>query len=169
MPDLIIKNLDINEFNRWMLKLQKATEDLNYFFNRIKERGYGEQSLNDWLKDPETMCKEVLSQEDAHLKLKLYRAQELLASYAFSPEELFSERNGKIFISSYAEHIFFMYNGNYFDSGEEVLSILYDICHSLRELKRYGIDPHVLQDLIVKGTYDVNMEAFEEFVENNDI
>lgn len=178
MTDLLLKDFDLHEFNQWMLNIQKASEGLNFVLKKIKEIGYEENTLNDWLKNPDMICKENLSEEDidfksinvAFLRKEIYRIHDWLTSYGLRPEDLFEIKNGEVFISEFAEHSYFMCNASYLDSGEEALSILYDICYSLMKLKQYGINLHLLQDLLVgKERYDVDMKAFEKFVESNGI
>lgn len=171
MADLLLKEFDLSEFNRWMLNIQKASEDLNFVLKRIKEIGYEENALNDWLKNPDMICKEILSEEDTDLKSTIYRIHELLTSYGLRPEDLFEEKNGKIVISEHAEHSYFICNANYLDSGEKVLSTLYDISDSLEELKKHGICLHSLQYLFVEkdGKFDINMENFKKFIEDSEL
>lgn len=205
MSDLILTEFDLSEFNKWMLTIQKASEDLNIILKSIKEMGYEEITLNDLLLVPEAVCNDFLSEKGisgrifdekhvdifdfenpnyndcideanlkslniVHLRKKLYRVHELLASYGFGPGDLFEEKNGKVVISQCAEHSYFSCNASYLNSGEEVLSILYDICDSLMKLKQHKINLHVLQDLLVsEAEYKVDMKAFEKFIESNGI
>lgn len=86
------------------------------------------------------------------------------------PEEFFELEDNVVSISSQAEHGYFIRHVDYLESGEKVLPFLYKICDSLLDLRRYGINLHTLQDLLVEeGGYDVDMEAFEKFVESNDL
>lgn len=178
MSDLLIEEFDLSEFNRWMLNIQKASEELNFVLKRVKEIGYEENALNDWLKNPDMICKEYLSAENvnsksinvAFFRKEIYRIHDWLTSYGLRPEDLFIIENGEVSISKLAEHSYFMCNASYLDSGEEALSILYDICDSLMKLKQYGINLYMLQNLLVgKEIYDVDMKAFKKFVENNGI
>ena len=198
MADLLLTEFDLQEFNEWMLTIQKASKDLNYM-------GYEKITLNELLKNPGSICKEILSEENvlsrifekrqvgifdlenpdydnclkevrsksiraAHLRKRLLRVYELLISYGFRPEDLFEEKNGKVVISQRVEHSYFSRNASYLDSGEEALSILYDICDSLMKLKQHKINLHVLQNLLVsEERYKVDMKAFEKFVDSNGI
>ena len=126
MSDLILTEFDLSEFNKWMLTIQKASEDLNIILKSIKEMGYEEITLNDLLLVPEAVCNDFLSEKGisgrifdekhvdifdfenpnyndcideanlkslniVHLRKKLYRVHELLASYGFGPGDLFEE------------------------------------------------------------------------------
>lgn len=37
MSDLILTEFDLQEFNEWMLTIQKASEDLNYILKKSEE------------------------------------------------------------------------------------------------------------------------------------
>ena len=192
MSDLILTEFDLQEFNEWMLTIQKASEDLNYILKKIRGMGYEKITLNELLKNPRGICKEILSEKNvlnrifekrqigifdlenpdydnclkevrsksirvAHLRKRLLRVYELLVSYGFKPEDLFEEENGKVVISQRVEHSYFSRNASYLNSGEEALSILYDICDSLMKLKQHKINLHVLQNLLVsEERYKVN-------------
>lgn len=205
MADLLLTEFDLQEFNEWMLTIQKASKDLNYILKKIRGMGYEKITLNELLKNPGSICKEILSEENVlsrifekrqvgifdlenpdydnclkevrsksiravHLRKRLLRVYELLISYGFRPEDLFEEKNGKVVISQRVEHSYFSRNASYLDSGEEALSILYDICDSLMKLKQHKINLHVLQNLLVsEERYKVDMKAFEKFVDSNGI
>ena len=205
MSDLVLTEFDLQEFNEWMITIQKASEDLNYILKKIRGMGYEKITLNELLKNPKGICKEILSEENvlsrifekrqvrifdlenpdydnclkevrsksiraAHLRKRLLRVYELLVSYGFKPEDLFEEENGKVVISQRVEHSYFSRNASYLNSGEEALSILYDICDSLMKLKQHKINLHVLQNLLVsEERYKVDMKAFEKFVDSNGI
>ena len=157
MSDLILTEFDLQEFNEWMLTIQKASEDLNYILKKIRGMGYEKITLNELLKNPRG-------------RKRLLRVYELLVSYGFKPEDLFEEENGKVVISQRVEHSYFSRNASYLNSGEEALSILYDICDSLMKLKQHKINLHVLQNLLVsEERYKVDMKAFEKFVDSNGI
>ena len=205
MSDLILTEFDLQEFNEWMLTIQKASEDLNYILKKIRGMGYEKITLNELLKNPRGICKEILSEKNVlnrifekrqigifdlenpdydnclkevrsksirveQLRKRLIHVYELLVSYGFKPEDLFEEENGKVVISQRVEHSYFSRNASYLNSGEEALSILYDICDSLMKLKQHKINLHVLQNLLVsEERYKVDMKAFEKFVDSNGI
>lgn len=37
MSDLLLAEFDLQEFNEWMLTIQKASEDLNYILKKSEE------------------------------------------------------------------------------------------------------------------------------------
>lgn len=45
MSDLILTEFDLQEFNEWMLTIQKASEDLNYILKKIRGMGYEKITL----------------------------------------------------------------------------------------------------------------------------
>lgn len=51
MSDLILTEFDLQEFNEWMLTIQKASEDLNYILKKIRGMGYEKITLNSYLID----------------------------------------------------------------------------------------------------------------------
>ena len=64
MSDLILTEFDLQEFNEWMLTIQKASEDLNYILKKIRGMGYEKITLNELLKNPRGICKEILSEKN---------------------------------------------------------------------------------------------------------
>lgn len=63
MADLLIREFDLFEFNKWMLDVQKASEKLNFILKGFREMGYKEITLDDLLKAPDAMCDKYLSKE----------------------------------------------------------------------------------------------------------
>lgn len=57
MSDLILTEFDLQEFNEWMLTIQKASEDLNYILKKIRGMGYEKITLNELLKIPEVYAR----------------------------------------------------------------------------------------------------------------
>lgn len=134
--------------------------------NKVKENDFDNPDYNDCIRAIDSW---LISAES--LRKSIYLIHEKMKLENFEPEELFEMENGEVSISKRAEHSYFIRHAKYLDKGEEALSILYDICSSLKELAKHDIHIlHTLQDLFVPkdGKFEVNMKTFKQFVEDSE-
>ena len=134
--------------------------------NKVKENDFDNPDYNDCISAIDSM---LIPAE--FLRKSIYLIHEKIKLENFEPEELFEMENGVVSISKRAEHSYFIRHAKYLGKGEKALSILYDICDSLKELAKHDIHIlHTLQNLFVPKDekFEVNIETFKQFIKDSE-
>ena len=171
MKNLVLEEFDLHEFNKWMLDIQKLEQKINCVLN-IFGVWHIKITLNELFKDPDVICNKYLSKEA--ISKRVFRENKVKENDFDNPDynDCISAIDSMLIPAEFLrKSIYLIRHAKYLGKGEKALSILYDICDSLKELAKHDIHIlHTLQNLFVPKDekFEVNIETFKQFIKDSE-